>query len=202
MTDKAESIYLRLVRERDAAKLASKPWGMRESVAVIREELEDFRKEVREAATKERKKANIDDRAQAIFNLYPNRQGGVAALKAISDSIREDGFDLVLERTTLYANSVARWPRFYRYSQHPDSKGKDMVPHASTWFNQRRYRDDPETWKRVGNAPPPPAKVDLPEPANWRAAFPNYIHAHEPWSKIDSASQSYIIEQMKERAHA
>lgn len=153
-------------------------------------------------ATKERKRGEIDERAQAIFNLYPNRQGGVAALKAITESIAEDGFDFVLERTTQYANAVARWPRHYRYSQHPDSKGKDMVPHASTWFNQRRFRDDPETWRRVGDAPPPKQKVDLPEPQNWRESFPNYIHVGKPWNLIDTASQQYIVEAMKTRAHA
>lgn len=152
--------------------------------------------------SKERKKAAIDERAHAIFNIYPNRQGGLAALKAISDSIAEDGWEVVLERTTQYANAVARWPRTYRYSQNPDSKGKDMVPHASTWFNQRRYKDDPETWRRVGDSPAPKPKVDLPEPDGWREAFPDYIHAGKPWQVIDTASQRYIVESMKGRAHA
>lgn len=143
-----------------------------------------------------KKKADFDDRAQNIFNLYPNRQGGTAALKAITESIAEDGFEMVLGRTTEYANAVARWPRFYRYSQNPDNKGRDLVPMASTWFNQRRYRDDPQTWARVGNSPPPKPKENLQEPEGWRFAHSQsrFVVENIPWNQIDTPTQQYIID--------
>lgn len=156
-----------------------------------------------ESRRKAKQKTGIDERAKAIFNLYPRREGGTAALLSITKAIDEDGFELVLAKTTEYANAVARWPRLYRYSQSkPGEPARDLVPMATTWFNQRRYNDDAQNWVRVGGAPAPKVKANLSEPLNWRLLFPDFVHVEKPWIQIDRASQEYIISACQKRQTA
>lgn len=169
--------------------------------AVLKTQYEIILKEW-EARRKAKQKTGIDERAKAIFNLYPRREGGSAALLSITKAIAEDGFEVVLAKTTEYANAVARWPRLYRYSQtKPGEPSRDLVPMCTTWFNQRRYNDDSSNWVRVGGAPAPKAKPQLEEPCGWREAYPDYIHVHRSWASIDAASQQYIVSQMQQRTH-
>jgi len=99
---KAEQLYEALCLARPGGKDWPKPGSpfALSVVGVLEKELA--------GAKKEKKKLEIDERAKNIFNVYPNRQGGQAALKSISDSIAEDWFDFVLERTTQYATACAR----------------------------------------------------------------------------------------------
>jgi hypothetical protein len=102
----------------------------------------------------------VDPRAEGIFKLHPNRQGGVTALKHITDCIAEDGYEFVLERTTTYANACARYGK----------EDKSKIPHASTWFSQRRHRlDDTATWFKAGGIPKTEAQVSraIPAPDGW-----------------------------------
>lgn len=195
--DFAHQVYAALC----VAKKGAPVWGEQQVKDVLRGEYEKAKGEW-EAQQKARKRAAIDDRAQAIFNLYPRREGGSAALKSISRAIAEDGFELVLGKTTEYAGAVARWPRSYRYSQtKPGEPSRDLVPMATTFFNQNRYRDDSANWVRVGGSPAPTPKQNLIEPPLWRETFPDYIHVHRSWASIDAASQAYIVQQMQTKAH-
>lgn len=69
-----------------------------------------------------------------IYEAYPLKVGKPDALKAIGKAIKKHGSEYVLGRTKLYAASrVGQDPKF--------------TPHPSTFYNQERYNDDPETWK-------------------------------------------------------
>jgi hypothetical protein len=97
----------------------------------------------REKGTKERKRAGIDPRAKDIFNVYPRREGGEASLMAISKALEKDGFEVVLEKTSEYAQAVARWP----HNRKKSPSGSSLIPLPSTWFSQRRYvLDNPDSW--------------------------------------------------------
>lgn len=148
---------------------------------------------------KERRKAGIHPDAERVYLLYPLKVGREAALKAITAALQKHPVEYLLDKTNQFARCVADWPMSYRYFQ----DGADRCPHPSTWFTQGRYADDPASWKRHGarSAAPPP-KQDLPEPMNWREAFPDFVHVGKPWHDIDRASQSYIVEQMKGRQTA
>jgi hypothetical protein len=52
-----------------------------------------------------------------------------------------------LERTQLFAKTCNYQPEF--------------IPNPSTWFNQERYEDAPETWRKSGfaGAKPQPAII-------------------------------------------
>jgi hypothetical protein len=203
MTDKAESLYLLLVSKRDAAKLAFQPWGMRESVTVIREFLAGYEVDVKlacEARRKERKKAAIDERARDILNVYPRREGGTAALQAITKAISQDGFEAVLERTTEYASAVARWAPNRKKAQ----SGSSLIPLPATWFGNRRYFDDSKAWwEGTGGKEKAKEVICLPEPEGWRFAHPEsrFVTENIPWASIDLTTQKWIIENSHQQAH-
>lgn len=85
-----------------------------------------------------RTSAPCDIQAEAIYKEYPLKAAKPEALKAIRKAIEKAGFDHVLERTKAYATIRA--------------SDKAFMPHPATWFNQERYNDDPETWKRSETA--------------------------------------------------
>lgn len=70
---------------------------------------------------------------EKIYDIYPRRVGKPSALRAIAKAVKADGFLVVLERTQLFAATC--------------DKPKQFIPYPATFFNQRRYNDDPETWK-------------------------------------------------------
>jgi len=70
---------------------------------------------------------------EEIYQAYPKKVAKPEALRAIAKAVAADGFDHVLKRTRMFG-TVCNKPR-------------QFVPNPSTFFNQRRYADDPETWK-------------------------------------------------------
>jgi hypothetical protein len=197
MTDKAESLYLLLVSKRDAAKLAFQPWGMRESVAVIREFLAGYEVEIRGAAKKERKKASILPDAEQVYALYPKKVGKEDALRAISNALKKNALPYLLDKTNQFKECVESWPSSYRYF----TDGGDRCPHPATWFNAGRYADDPREWKRHGaRTGAAHQKISLPEPEGWRDAFPEYVNRDRPWAALPSEDQRFISETMKTTA--
>lgn len=87
--------------------------------------------------TDQRKKVDSGDKhttsiACSIYDLYPRRCAKKYALKCIEKQVKTHGQEVVLEATRRFADS---W------------KGKDLqfCPHPSTWFNQERFLDLPET---------------------------------------------------------
>lgn len=147
------------------------------------------------ALSKERKRADIDPRAKDIFNIYPRREGGDAALLSITKSLQHDGFEVVLSRTAEYAQAVARWAANRKRSQ----SGSSLIPLPTTFFNNRRYLDDPAQWW-AGTGGREAVKKDneekLVEPENWRAQFSDSrpVQDNTPWDRIDLATQRYIVQ--------
>ena len=43
--------------------------------------------------------------------------------------------------------------------------------------------------------------VSLPEPANWRESFPEFVDRDKPWNRLDAAQQTFIINTMPVMAH-
>lgn len=84
---------------------------------------------------------------EAIYTTYPKKVGRPAAIRAIRRALAKHGFDFLLERTRLYAQTCNTPVQF--------------IPYPSTWFNEERFNDDPATWRRtIGpNGKPPPAII-------------------------------------------
>lgn len=149
--------------------------------------------EASRTAKKERARAQIDPQAHAILNVYPRREGGEAALVSITKAIAKDGFDAVLERTSEYAQAVARWPHNRRRS----ASGSSLIPLPTTFFNNRRYLDDSaQWWEGTGGKSAASKPEQLPEPEGWRFHHPDsrYVRDHEPWERIDLLTQRWIID--------
>lgn len=71
---------------------------------------------------------------EAIFQAYPRKAGKQPALKAIVKALSTTPAAVLLEKTMAYAAARA-------------GEEERFTPHAATFFNQRRYDDDPQTWK-------------------------------------------------------
>ena len=171
-----------------AAMVAAKPADRR----LNKQEWLAVAQRVFEAEKKATRKASISDDADAVYAIYPRREGGTAALHAITLAIEKDGLQTVLAKTREYADAVSRWPRLYRYSR----EGRDLVPMATTWFNQRRYMDDSTQWHRSGGKPAPKVVQSLPEPAGWREVMTEYVNRDRAWEVLPRADQESIIRVM------
>lgn len=75
----------------------------------------------------------IAQQAEEIYCLYPKKVAKPDALKSITKALKEISFVELLERT-----------RNYTRIRDGDL---EFVPNPATWYNQKRYNDDPETWK-------------------------------------------------------
>jgi hypothetical protein len=76
---------------------------------------------------------------EEIYQAYPLKVGKPAALKAIQKALKKYPFETLLEKTKQFAAV----------------RNGDLAfcPHPSTWFNQERFNDSPDTWKRSQGAP-------------------------------------------------
>jgi hypothetical protein len=71
--------------------------------------------------------------AEAIYEAYPRKVGKPVALRAIKRHLRKFGAEELLAKTKAYAEAV-------KDSDH------QFIPHPSTFFNQERFNDDPQSW--------------------------------------------------------
>lgn len=81
--------------------------------------------------------------AEDIYQAYNYKVGKIAAIKAITKAMHREHPSHLLERTQAYAAARALWS---------ESDRERFTPHSSTWFNEGRYDDDPETWQRKSTA--------------------------------------------------
>jgi hypothetical protein len=77
--------------------------------------------------------AEYEKLAELIFKEYPRQVGKDAAITKIIKAIKKFGFKKLMSRTKQYAEMT-------------ELKEKCFIPHPSTWFNQGRYKDDPDEW--------------------------------------------------------
>ena len=80
--------------------------------------------------------------AEDVYAAYPLKVARPKALKSIAAAVkRGTPMDVLLERTIAFAEAR--------------NGDKEYCPHPTTWFNQDRFNDDPETWKpRTKNQKP------------------------------------------------
>ncbi len=129
--------------------------------------------------------------AEDVYAAYPNKVGRPKALKSIATAAKkldasgpldghDNGMDYLLELTRAFARCVARWP----------DADRGYVPHPTTWFNQERYLDDPDTWTRHADADSrgqqPLPKLHLPPPEHAEPADADTFNAT---SLLDDADQ-------------
>ncbi len=81
--------------------------------------------------------AEADREEVQIYCAFPLKVGKPAALRAIKNALSKTPFDELLYKTKAFA--MAR------------NGDVAFCPNPSTWFNQERYNDDPETWKPKSN---------------------------------------------------
>lgn len=74
--------------------------------------------------------------AEKIYELYPRKIGRPKALTAIAKQIKAYDFEIVKNGTELFAKA-------WKESGRTDLS---FCPHASTFFNQERFLDDPSAW--------------------------------------------------------
>lgn len=89
---------------------------------------------------KEKDRGSTRGSAEQIYALYPRKVARPDALRAIQKAMAAFGFEFLFERTQAYAAAV-------------NGKDPQFIPHPSTWFNQERFNDAPETWKQNGAKP-------------------------------------------------
>jgi len=77
-----------------------------------------------------------ETRVREIYNAYPRHVAPGAARKAI-EKVLDGGvpYETLLDRTRAYARAK-------------EGCDKKYIPHPSTWFNQERYADDPDEWRK------------------------------------------------------
>ena len=85
-----------------------------------------------EAEAEAERKDTVGDWAERIYQAYPLKVGKPSALKAIRKVIAVEDAEMVLRRVEGFAK--ARPP------------GTPFTPHPATFFNARRFEDDPATW--------------------------------------------------------
>ena len=84
-----------------------------------------------------------DSEALEIYEAFPLKVGKPKALAAIRKAMEEVPASRLLELTKTFAASRP--------------SGTPFTPHPTTWFNQKRYEDDPATWVPgdLGKTAPP-----------------------------------------------
>ena len=91
---------------------------------------------------KTKKQLHTKEALEELYQIYPRHDGHLAALTAIDRAITLKGFDPLKEAVQAYALAVASWP----------AGDRQFIPQPTTWFNQGRYDDDRDTWRRNGTA--------------------------------------------------
>jgi len=103
-------------------------------------------KEVEQGTGNRESPAGGECMAEEIYRAYPLKVGKPLAILKIKKALKDppEGF------------TGQEWPQELleitkRFAKARSGEDNGFTPHPSTWFNQRRFEDDPETWRR--NAP-------------------------------------------------
>ena len=73
--------------------------------------------------------------AEEIYRAYPRKVAKADAIKAIRRAMKDSPVTDLLEVTKLFAAS--------------QTPGSPYTPYPASWFNGRRYEDDPSAWTQV-----------------------------------------------------
>jgi hypothetical protein len=81
----------------------------------------------------------IEKQAETIYKEYPRKVAKPNAIRAIIKQLKSGvDKDYLLNRTTLFADCTKEW----------DQRDIAFIPHPATWYNQERFNDDHNEWKR------------------------------------------------------
>lgn len=143
---------------------------------------------------------DFDKLAEAVYALYPRKVGKAAAIKAIVKVLKNGTItELELQtRVKRYAEAVAKW----------SEQDRTYIPNPSTWFNQGRYDDDPNTWirepvenreKKKGGAAAELSFSDAPTvddvaPPDWRLMWEELFSGPcpETWADVPDVNKKQI----------
>ncbi len=96
----------------------------------------DKQKQIQKQIQKQTHKQVESNISLEIYDAYPLKVGKPAALRAIEKAMAKIDPEKLLELTKAYA--VVR------------GRNAPFTPNPSTWFNQERFNDPPETWADRG----------------------------------------------------
>lgn len=80
------------------------------------------------------------DDISAIYEAYPRKVGKAKAHTAIKKALTKVTPEALLEKVNQFAEATTHYPE----------EDRRFIPHPATWFNQGRWEDNPEEWKRTG----------------------------------------------------
>ncbi len=106
--------------------------------------------------------AEAEAEAEKIYIAFPLKVGKPAALRAIKSALTVAPFEYLLEKTKEF--TAAR------------NGDLTFCPNPSTWFNQHRYNDDPQTWKPKVNS----ARPDFTRQKEKAPCYPKMSESREP----------------------
>ena len=93
------------------------------------------------------KKPSCDQLAESIYQEYPRKVSKPAGIKAIKNALKTHPAEYLLEKVKAYSAATG-W------------KDRQFIPHPATWFNGRRWEDDPAEWEQP-TGPTQAAKTPL-----------------------------------------
>lgn len=151
--------------------------------------------------------------AEAIYLVYPRKEGRKKALEAITKALKQSGLTEIemQARVRAYKEATDRWPE----------KDKRFIPFPATWFNQHRFMDDPAMWERPDSGSPEhgffgPKKMEggpvdgaaielglsigAQEPMGWRDVWPELYKAPCPaeWADVPRDVRGKIFDRLDE----
>lgn len=79
---------------------------------------------------------SLQDQAEIIYRIYPNKKKPIKAKEAIIKALRHIPFEKLKERTERYAEITSMWfPHKKKY-----------IPHTASWYNSGAYDEDEDGW--------------------------------------------------------
>ena len=85
-------------------------------------------------------RSNATASAEAIYQLYPRKEGKGKALQSIEKALRITTAEILTEAVQAFAAAKA-------------GTDPQFIPHPASWFNARRWEDDRKTWGPAGVQP-------------------------------------------------
>lgn len=151
--------------------------------------------------------------AEAIYAIYPRKEGKKKAIQAILKAIKDSGItEMEMQvRVKAYKLATDKWA----------AKDKQFIPFPATWFNQHRFMDDPAMWERADTVGSTPGffgqkkerggaeagdgielglNLQTAEPEGWRAAWAVLFSAPCPdeWADVPKNIRLQIFDHLDE----
>lgn len=102
------------------------------------------------------------DLTTAIYAAYPRKVARPPAIRAIAKALASPPLGV----------GLSEWPGDLlaiteRYAALRKTEPIEFTPHPATWFNERRFEDDPSTWVTAASGSAKPAAAPVPTFNRW-----------------------------------